>query len=149
MLEKSFIDLCTQLNGFRLTLRSAEVALAGDEALTGAAQGIVAMLDQVVLLAQRAQKAARLPADIDAARRALPKAQRQFSMLVQQYRASLDSPKVIEQLRAAGRENAIYALSRCNAPIFAADWALSECWRSLAEWAVFNPGGVIPFVPRP
>ncbi len=149
MLEKSFTDLCTQLNSFRVTLRAAQVALAGDDALTGAAQNIVTMLDQVVLQAQRAQKAARLPTDIDAARRALPKAQRQFSMLVQQYRASLDSPKVVEELRAAGRENAIYALSRCNAPIFAADWALSECWRNMAEWSVLNPGGVIPFVPRP
>ena len=148
MLEKAFTDLCLKLAALRGSLRTVQVDAAHDEELSGELRELVAALDAVVAVAGKARNAARLPVDVDAVRRSLPGCQRQLSLLKERFHAGMGAPGRLDRYRAEGHEELAWHIGRCNAPLFAAEWAISACWSGLAEYAVLNPGGAIPgFLP--
>lgn len=145
-MEKAFIDLCRELGNARTALRLLHAGTGGDPEITAAAASLIAIAGEALDTAERGRKAARIPVNIDVVRRSLPKCQRQISRLMKEFRDGVNAP---ERMRAYPPEVA-WAVGRCAAPMFAADWAISACWRKAAEYAALNPGGVMPsFVPRP
>jgi hypothetical protein len=142
-LEKSIDDLCRRLAELRAALRAVQV-IAGDGEPAADVREVVILLDSAAEPAEKARKAARLPVEIDAVRCALPRSQRQFSLLKHQFRSTVNAQERLDGWRSAGREDLVYYIGRCSGPLFAAEWALGACWSSLAEYAALNPGGAIP-----
>ncbi|HWQ55024.1 MAG TPA: hypothetical protein VN442_15160 [Bryobacteraceae bacterium] len=107
-------------------------------------------MDEVIQGAERARKASRLPADVDTVRRVLPRCQRRFSECKEAFYAGMDAPGHITGLNDAGHQEIAWYIGRCAAPLHAAEFSLSTCWRKLGEYSALNPGGVIPgFAPPP
>lgn len=150
LLEPVFNDFCLKLAALRSALRAVQVAAATEEAVSSAARELLLTVDEVIQGAERARKASRLPADVDAVRRVLPRCQRRFSECKQVFYSGMDSPERIAGLTAAGQEEVAWYIGRCAAPLHAAEFALSTCWRRMGEYSAVNPGGVIPgIVPPP
>jgi hypothetical protein len=149
LLEQSMNDLCRRLAELRAALRAVQVA-AGDGEPAAGIRELVAVLDSAAEAAEKARKAARLPIEIDGVRCALPRSQRQFSVLKHQFCATLNARQTLDTWQSAGREDLVYYIGRCSGPLFAAERALGTCWTRLAEYSALNPGGVMPgFFPPP
>jgi hypothetical protein len=144
MLEPSFNDLCRQLSTLRMAMRAVQVAAAGDAAMAGSAQDALAIVDDVILGAERGRNASRLPVDIDAVRRVLPRCQRRFGEFKERFYGGMNSPQRLAELGEAGAEEIVYYIGRCSGPLFASERALGACWRTVGEYSALNPGGAIP-----
>lgn len=144
MLEQPFNDLYTKLTNLRGAFRHVQISCAHDDALTAEMREMLAALDALMLVCDRARKAARLPVDVDTVRRALPRCQRQLSELKARFRTGLGAPVNLEAHQAAGRVELAWHIGRCQGPLHAAEWAISACWSKLGEYSVLNPGGAIP-----
>ena len=148
LLYMAFGDVCTHLGSLRASLVELEAVVAENAALSRSAVELIALLDQAAQGAQKAQKATRGPfVNIDAARGALPGCQRQFNDLANRFRAELDSRERVSAFEGEKRDQVIYRLGRCRAPMMAASRAFSVCWMCMAQQAALNPGGCLPFPP--
>lgn len=148
ILEPAFSELCLKLGSLRTALRAVQVSVSGDAPLAAEAHELLLILDETILGAERARKAARLPVDIDAVRRALPRCQERLNHFKAAFYAGLDAPRRVEELERAGREEAAGYIARCGGPLSTAEFALAACWRKVGEYSALNPGGAIPGFPR-
>lgn len=147
VLEPAFNDLCLKLGGLRSALRAVQVSVSSDEELSAEAHGLLLLLDEVIHGAERARKAARLPVDIDAVRRALPRCQQRLSEFRVAFYTGLNAPERVEELDRTGRDEAATYIGRCGGPLKTAEFALAACWRKVGEYSALNPGGAVPGFP--